>query len=330
MVMKRGFLLFFLLLTTVVRGEILKVRIDGVIDPVTSEFMTTAIREAEKRKVEFLLIELSTPGGLGVSMREIVQGILNSEVPVVCYVHPKGARAASAGFFILLSSDVAVMAPGTNTGTAHPVLPFSSEEKNRTMMEKVTNDALANLRSIVKQRKRNYDLAEKAVLESKGYTAEEALEGNLIDLVAENQDQLLEILEGEEITRFGGEKYKIVTQGQKLTLLEMTLRQEILSTIANPNMAIILGVVGLLGLYLEFSNPGLVVPGVVGGIFFLLSLLGFSLLPISRIGVLLILLALGLAIAEVKIQGFGLFGIGGSVAMFLGLLFLRKEFWSRQ
>lgn len=320
--MKGVFLLFFLLFTSVSRGEILKVRIDGIIDPVTSEFMTAAVREAEERKVEFLLIELSTPGGLGVSMQEIVQNILNSEVPIVCYVQPKGARAASAGFFILLSADVAAMAPGTNTGAAHPVFPFSSEDQNKTMMEKVTNDALANLRSIVKQRERNYELAEKAVLESKSYTAEEALEGKMIDLVAENQAQLLESLEGKEITRFTGEKQKIATQGQQVVLLEMTLRQKILSTIADPNMAMILGVVGLLGLYLEFTNPGLLLPGVIGGICFLLSLLGFSLLPISLIGVLLILLALGLIVAEVKIQGFGLFGIGGIVAMLLGLLFL--------
>jgi membrane-bound serine protease (ClpP class) len=159
-------------------------------------------------------------------------------------------------------------------------------------------------------------------LESKSYTAEEALEGKMIDLVAENQAQLLESLEGKEITRFTGEKQKIATQGQQVVLLEMTLRQKILSTIADPNMAMILGVVGLLGLYLEFTNPGLLLPGVIGGICFLLSLLGFSLLPISLIGVLLILLALGLIVAEVKIQGFGLFGIGGIVAMLLGLLFL--------
>ena len=320
--MKGVFLLFLLLFTSVASGEILKVKIDGVIDPITSEFMTAAVREAEERKVEFLLIELSTPGGLGVSMREIVQDILNSEVTIVCYVQPKGARAASAGFFILLSADVAAMAPGTNTGAAHPVFPFSSEEQNKTMMAKVTNDALANLRAIVKQRKRNYELAEKAVLESKSYTAKEALEGKMIDLVAENQSKLLESLEGKEITRFTGEKRKITTRGQQIVLLEMTLRQKILSTIADPNMAMILGVVGLLGLYLEFSNPGLLLPGVIGGICFLLSLLGFSLLPISLIGVLLILLALGLIVAEVKIQGFGLFGIGGIVAMLLGLLFL--------
>ncbi|MFQ5930637.1 MAG: nodulation protein NfeD [Acidobacteriota bacterium] len=318
--MKRLFPLVFVLVTSTAQSEILKVKIDGIIDPITSEFITGAIGQAGQDKVEFLLIELSTPGGLGVSMQEIIQNILNSEIPVVCFVEPKGARAASAGFFVLLSADVAAMAPGTNTGAAHPIFPFGME--NEKMLEKVTNDALASLRAIVKQRKRNYELAEKGVLESKSYTAREALEGGLIDLISENEEELLKELHGREITRFSGEIQKISTEGQQVKLLEMTVRQKILSTIADPNLALILGVVGLLGLYLEFSSPGLLVPGVVGGICLLLSLLGFSLLPISLVGVLLILLALGLFIAELKVQGFGLFGIGGIVAMTLGLLLL--------
>ena len=320
--MRGIFLLIFFLSISATAGDILKVKIDGVIDPVASEFIFQAVREAEEQEVEFLLIELSTPGGVGIYMQEIVQSILNSEVPTVCYVQPKGARSASAGFFILIAADVAAMAPGTNTGAAHPVFPFSSEEKNKVMMEKVTNDLLANLRSIVKQRGRNYELAEEAVLKSKSYTEVEALEGNLIDLVAENETELLERLEGKVVTRLSGEKYVIKTKGQKVVSLEMSLRQKILSNIANPNMAMILGVIGLLGLYLEFSNPGLFVPGVVGGICFLLSLLGFSLLPISLIGVLLIVLALGLIVAEATIQGFGLFGVGGGISMLFGLLFL--------
>lgn len=318
--MKRLFPLVFVLVTSTAQSEILKVKIDGIIDPITSEFITGAIGQAGQDKVEFLLIELSTPGGLGVSMQEIIQNILNSEIPVVCFVEPKGARAASAGFFVLLSADVAAMAPGTNTGAAHPIFPFGME--NEKMLEKVTNDALASLRAIVKQRKRNYELAEKGVLESKSYTAREALEGGLIDLISENEEELLKELHGREITRFSGEIQKISTEGQQVKLLEMTVRQKILSTIADPNLALILGVVGLLGLYLEFSSPGLLVPGVLGGICLLLSLLGFSLLPISLVGVLLIVLALGLFIAELKVQGFGLFGIGGIVAMTLGLLLL--------
>lgn len=318
--MKRLLPLAVLLFASSARAQILKVEIDGIIDPITSEFITEAVRESEQAEAEFLLIRLATPGGLGVSMQQIIQTILNSKVPVVCYVAPKGARAASAGFFILLSADVAAMAPGTNTGAAHPVFPFGME--NKILLDKVKNDALAGLRSIVKHRKRNYEMAEKGVLESKSYTEQEALDGGLIDLVAGDERQLLEKLEGREITRFTGEKQQLRTRGQSVQLLEMTLRQRILSTIADPNFALILGVVGLLGLYLEFTHPGLILPGVVGGICLLLSFLGFSLLPVNYIAVLLILLALGLFIAEVKIQGFGVLGIGGVISLVLGILFL--------
>ena len=313
-------LLIFLVATPLAQGEILKVRVDGIVDPITAEFITMAVERAEEEEAELLLIHLATPGGLGVSMQEIIQTILNSKIPIVCYVAPQGAHAASAGFFILLSADVAAMAPGTNTGAAHPVFPFGME--NEIMLEKVKNDALANLRAIVKRRQRNYELAEKGVLESKSYTAQEALEGNLIDLIADDEEDLLKKLEGLEITRFSGEKHKILTRDQRVELLEMTVRQKVLSTIADPNFALLLGVIGLLGLYLEFTQPGLIFPGVGGGICFLLSLLGFSLLPVNLIGVLLILLALGLFIAEVVVQGFGVLGTGGSVAMILGILFL--------
>ena len=317
--MKRAFLLL-LLTAGSLHGEILKVQIDGVIDPITSEFITSAVREAEDRDAEFLLISLSTPGGLGISMQEIIQTILNSEVPIVCYVEPQGTHAASAGFFILLSADVAAMAPGTNTGAAHPVFPFGME--NKIMLEKVKNDALANLRAIVEVRNRNYELAEKGVIDSASYTDQEALEGKLIDLVASSQDELLEQLEGREITRFSGETQILRVQSHQVRVLEMSSRQRILSKIADPNFSLVLGVMGALGLYLEFSHPGLILPGVLGAISLLLALLGFSLLPVNLIGVLLIVLALGLFIAEVKIQGFGILGMGGVVSMILGILFL--------
>ena len=318
--MTRGLLLGFWLAASFAHAHILKVEIDGIIDPVTAEFIGEAVEKAAEQEAEVLLIRLATPGGLGMSMQQIIQKILNSEVPVVCYVAPKGARAASAGFFILLSADVAAMAPGTNTGAAHPVFPLGMD--NKIVLEKVKNDALANLRSIVKLRKRNYELAEKGVLEAKSYTEQEALEGELIDLVAADEDELLEMLEGREITRFAGEKQRVHVQGEKVELLEMSRRQRILSTIANPNLALILGVIGLLGLYLEFAHPGLVLPGVVGSISLVLALLGFSLLPINYIAVLLILLALGLFVAEVMVQGFGILGMGGVLSLVLGLLFL--------
>lgn len=303
-----------------VHADILKVEVDGAIDPITSEFIQQAVRTAQQEDAEFLLIRLATPGGLGISMQEIVQTILNSTVPVVCYVAPRGAHAASAGFFILLSADVAAMAPGTNTGSAHPVFPFGME--NEVMMKKVQNDALANLRSIVKQRKRNYEMAEQGVLESKSYTAAESLEGGLIDLMADNESDLLRQLDGREITRFGGETLELRTRGVAVRTLEKSFRQRVLTTIADPNFALILGVIGLLGLYLEFTAPGMIVPGVAGGICLLLSLLGFSLLPVTLIGTLLILLAIGLFIAEATIQGFGVLGIGGIVSMVLGIIFL--------
>ncbi len=318
--MRKALLLVLAFTVSSLNAEILKVGIDGVINPVTAEFIEKAVNQAETQNAEFLLIDLSTPGGLGVSMQQIIQKILNSRVPVVCYVTPKGAHAASAGFFILLSADVAAMAPGTNTGAAHPVLTFGGESK--TMMEKVKNDALANLRSIVNQRQRNYAMAEQAVTESKSYTAEEALKGNLINFVADDQQALLKKLDGFEVTRFTGEKQKLETTGQKVVPLEMTFREKVLSTIADPNIALVLGVLGLLGVYVEFTHPGFFLPGILGAIAVLLALLGFSLLPINIVGVLLILLAIGLFIAEVKVQGFGILGIGGVVAMLFGILML--------
>lgn len=318
--MKKAILLVLLSTLSVAHAEILKVNIDGIIDPITAEFIDEAVKKAEQQRAELLLIDLSTPGGLGISMQQIIQTMLGSSVPIVCYVTPKGTHAASAGFFILLSADVAAMAPGTNTGAAHPVFPFGSGDK--VMLEKIKKDALANLRSIVERRKRNYEMAAKAVEESDSFTAEEALQGGLIDLIAKDEPELLRKLNGRTIRRLTGEAEVLNTTGQQVDVLEMSFRQKLLSQIANPNFALILGLLGLLGLYFEFTHPGMYFPGVLGGICFLLALLGFSLLPVSLIGVLLIILAIGLFIAEVKIQGFGVLGIGGVVAMTLGLLFL--------
>ncbi len=312
--------LFVLLAVFPARAEILKVDIDGPIEPIMAGFIRNSVEEANRSQAEFLLIRLSTPGGLGVSMQDIIQDILNSSVPVVCYVSPKGSHAASAGFFILLASDVAAMAPGTNTGAAHPVFPLGMDDN--VMLQKVTNDALANLRSIVERRHRNYELAEQGVLESKSYTASEALEGDLIDLVAEDEAALLERLEGFEVTRFDGAKQKLTVRGQAVRLLEMSLREQVLSSIANPSLALVLGLIGLIGLYIEFSSPGHVAPGAIGAICLLLALLGFSLLPVNYVGVLLILLAIGLFIAEVFVAGFGVLGIAGVVALVFGMLFL--------
>ncbi len=299
---------------------ILKIEVVGAIDPVQAEFIKGALDHAAEIEAEFLLIRLETPGGLGISMQAILQAILNSKVPVVCYVAPAGSHAASAGFFILLASDVAAMAPGTNTGAAHPVFPFGIDDK--VMLEKVKNDALANLRSIVEQRNRNYELAEKGVVESQSYTAREAKDGALIDLIAEDEADLFEQLEGRSVKRFDGEVRTLNVAGKSVERIEMTFRQRLLSAIGSPNVALLLGVLGLLGLYLEFQAPGLVIPGVTGAVCLVLSLLGFSLLPINYIGVLLLLLGAGLLVAEVLIQGFGFLGMSGGVSIILGLLFL--------
>lgn len=321
--MRRTACLFMLLASlsvSVLQADILKISIDGPIDPVSADFIADAVDKAREQKSELLLVALSTPGGLSASMQQIIKIFLSSEVPIVCFVTPKGTHAASAGFFILLAADVAAMSPGTNTGAAHPVFPFGME--NKVMLEKVRNDALANLRSIVQERKRNYEMAEKAVLESKSFTAQEALDGGLIDLIAQDEGDLLRQLEGRSVARFDGKQQKLETAGKAVNELLPTLRQRILGTVANPDMALILGLIGLLGLYVEFTHPGLIVPGVVGAVCLILSLLGFSLLPISTVGVLLILLSFGLFVAEVKVQGFGILGIGGAVSMLLGILLL--------
>ncbi len=318
--MMRVALLACLLTATPVYGRILSVDVESVIDPITADFLRSAVAQAEEENAEFLLIRLSTPGGLGISMQEIVEVFLNSKVPIVCYVGPSGNRAASAGFFILLAADVAAMMPGTNTGAATPVFPIG--EGNETMLRKVQNDALANLRSIVEKRDRNYELAKKAVEEAASFTETEALEGKLIDLVVDSEADLLAKLDGFEVARFNGNVQKLATRDVPVAVIEMTFRQKVLSMLANPNLALILGMMGLVGLYLEFTNPGLIFPGVAGAISLLLALLGFSLIPINAIGVLLILLSLGLFIAEIKVQGFGILGIGGIVALLLGLLIL--------
>ena len=285
------------------------------------------IARANAEHAQFVLLRLQTPGGLGTSMEEMISAMLNSSIPVVAYVSPSGSSAASAGFFILMASDVAVMAPGTNTGAAHPLLeiagfPIEGGEAGKTLTEKITSNATAYLRSITSKRHRNVAEAEKAVVESKSFTDSEALDNHLIDFVARDEDELLRELQGYKVQMFSGKSVTLSPQGQAVVSYEMTAREKFLGTISEPNLALILGVLGLILLYVEFSHPGMVAPGVIGGISFLLSILGFSFLPVNYVGVLLILLAVGLFIAEVKVQGFGVLGLGGVVAMVIGMLIL--------
>lgn len=304
-----------------------RVDINGAIDPITSEFLVRSIDRAEAEKAGFILVRLNTPGGFASSMEDIISRMLASKVPVIVYVAPGGAKAASAGFFILLAADVAVMAPGTNTGAAHPLMaiggfPIDGGEAGKTLTEKVTSNAKAFLRSIASKRNRNIEEAEKGVVESKSFTDNEALEKHLVDFVARDEAELLQRLEGYKVRMFSGEEKALRTLGEPISDYEMTTREKFLSLISQPNLALLLGVAGLILLYFEFSNPGFVAPGVIGGICVLLSILGFSFLPINYVGVLLILLAIGLFIAEVKVQGFGILGFGGVVSMVIGTLIL--------
>ncbi len=319
--------LFGALVPRPAEAVIARIDLNGAIDPITAEFVVKSIDRAEAESAEFLLIRLQTPGGFGMSMEEIISRMLNSKVPVVVYVTPSGAKAASAGFFVLLAADVAVMAPGTNTGAAHPLMaiggfPVDGGEAAKTLTQKITSNATAFLRSIASKRNRNVAEAEKGVTESKSFTDAEALEKNLIDMVAKDETELLRRLDGYKVHMFSGRERTLRVRDQAVADYEMTTRQKFLSTISQPNLALLLGLAGLILLYFEFSNPGFVAPGVIGAICLLLSILGFSFLPINYVGALLILLAIGLFVAEVKVQGFGILGLGGVVSMVIGMLIL--------
>jgi membrane-bound serine protease (ClpP class) len=300
-----------------------KIIIDAPIHPVTSEYIQNAIAKAEKDNAPLLIMELNTPGGLDSSMREIIERILGSEVPIAAYVSPNGARAASAGFFISVACDLFVMAPGTNTGAAHPVgVSITGQQMDETMSDKVTNDAVSYIKSIAGKRGRNTKMAEDAVRISSSYTETEALEGKLIDLIAQDVADIVDFFDGKTIERFDGKEQKLELRGEQVIELPMSARQKFLLTISNPNLAYILLMLGLLGLYFEFSNPGAILPGVLGGICLLLAIFSFQILPINYVGLILILLAIGLFILEIKIQSYGILSVGGIIAMVIGSIML--------
>jgi len=269
--------------------RVIEVDVDSIVHPVTVEIVSRAFEQAQQQHYDLVLIRLNTPGGLMDAMRETIQKIVASPVPVVTYVAPSGGRAASAGFFLLEAGDVAAMAPGTNTGAAHPVL--IGTEMDPIMKQKVENDAAASLRSLTAKRGRNSDLAQKAVLESKSFTEKEALENHLIELIAASEQDLIRQLDGREITRFDGRKETLHLRGFELVHYEKNLRQRVLSAISNPNIALIILVLGALGIYAEFSSPGLIFPGVAGAILVLLGLSALSMLPINWLGAALLILA---------------------------------------
>ncbi len=300
--------------------RVVAVDLDGIIHPVTVEIVTHALEQARRDGADALLVRLNTPGGLMDAMRDTIEKIVASPIPVITYVTPSGGRAASAGFFILLSGDVAAMAPGTNTGAASPVL--LAGEMDAVMRKKVENDAAALLRSLTAKRGRNSAMAEQAVLESKSFTDKEALDGHLTDLIAPDEQELFRSLSGREITRFDGRKQMLQLAGATVADYQLNWREQLVKSLSDPNIALVMLVLGALGIYVEFSSPGLIVPGVGGAILVLLGLTALSVLPINWIGAALLLLAVALFILEAKFASHGILGVGGAIAMMLGAMML--------
>jgi membrane-bound serine protease (ClpP class) len=301
-------------------AEVFRLDIDNVVHPVTAEIVADAVDQARTRGSAALLIRLNTPGGLMAATQDVVEKLIASPAPVITWVAPSGAHAASAGFFLLLAGDVSAMAPGTHTGAASPVM--LGRELDPVLRRKVESDAGAWLRSIAARRGRNAALAEKAVSEAKSFTEQESLEANLINLIAKDESELFSRLDGTVITRFNGTKQTLTLKDAKVYVYQLSLRQKLLKAVSDPNIALIVLLLGALGLYVEFSTPGLIVPGVAGAILLLLGLTAMALLPINWLGVSLIILALALFVLEAKFTSFGILGAGGAAAMILGALFL--------
>jgi membrane-bound serine protease (ClpP class) len=322
------YLILWLFANTVILGKV-----EGVIGPITANYVHRVIKEAEERNAEALVLLLDTPGGLDEAMREIVKDELNSSVPIIVYVHPSGARDASAGVFLTYAAHIAAMTPGTNIGAAHPVSispkgpeGIGSEKDKKTnneniMMEKVTEDAAAYLRGIAKKRNRNIEWAEKAVRESVSATSEEALKLKIIDLIASSVDELLEKIHGRKVDLPGGSK-KLDTKNATKKSIPMSLREEFLKLISNPNIAYILFIVGFYGLIFEITHPGAVIPGLLGALSLILAFYAFQTLPINYTGVALIILGIAMFIMEVLTPTYGPLTIGGVISMSIGSMML--------
>ena len=306
---------------------IVELRLDGEVEPILATYIDEGIADATKRNASLILITMDTPGGLSDSMKDIIQHILNSPIPVAVYVSPTGSRGASAGFFILLSADIAAMAPATHTGAASPLIgvgayPVAIDE---TLRRKITNDATAFLRSFADKRGRNPSLAETAVTDARAFTEKEALDGKLIDLIANSEEDLLRQLDGRQITRFDGSKIKLALANPVRVPFQLSARQKFLARIVEPDIFFILLILGVLGLYTEFTHPGVVAPGVIGGICLVLALYAMHILPVNLAGVFLIVLALALFILEAKFTSHGVLAAGGIVSMLLGAMFLIRS-----
>jgi membrane-bound serine protease (ClpP class) len=298
-----------------------KLVLSDTIQPITAAELDRALAIAAKDGAQALLVELDTPGGLLDSTRTMAGAILSSRVPVIMFVSPEGARAGSAGFFLLESADIAAMAPGTNAGAAHPVLEFGGQA-DATMNQKIENDAEAFLRSYVTRRNRNAEAAEAAVHSSHSYTSQEALDQHLIDLIANSDNELLAALNGRAITRMDGSKLTLHLAGARIQVLKPSMRDELLGWLVNPNIALLFLVGGALLIYLEFNTPGTIVPGALGTLMVLLAVFALNLLPIRYTAVMLLVAALALLLLEAKFGGHGALAIAGIVCLAFGTLTL--------
>jgi membrane-bound serine protease (ClpP class) len=305
-------------------AQILKITVDDTIQPISQEYIARAIDEAHRSNAQAVLIEMNTPGGLVSSTREIIEKITKSPVPVIVYVTPTGGHAGSAGIFILESADVAAMAPGTAAGAAHPVSfigPVQVKEDDE-MKRKVENDAAALMRSVTSKRGRNIEAAESAVLESKSFTEQEALAQHLIDYVASSPDDLFRQMQGKTFKRFDGQSDALTLSGQAIVPFNMTVKERVLDTLMEPDVAFLLLVIGALALYIEFNHPGAVIPGTVGVVFILLAVFALNLLPTRFAALGLMLGAFALFAAEAKFTTHGVLTVGGIVLLTLGGLLL--------
>jgi membrane-bound serine protease (ClpP class) len=306
---------------------VLELNLDREVEPVLATYIDEGLADAARRQAALVLITMDTPGGLSDSMTDIVHHILDSPVPVVVFVSPTGARGASAGFFILLSADIAAMAPGTHTGASTPILlPGGfSMPIDEVLRKKINNDATAFLRSFTEKRDRNPKLAETAVTDARAFTEQEALDGHLIDLIARDNNDLLKQLNGRDIKRFDGKSQKLALDNYALGEFHLSTRQKFLARIVEPDIFFLLLIAGVMGLYTEFTHPGVIAPGVIGGICAVLALYAMHLLPVNFAGVLLIFLAFALFILEAKFTSHGVLLIGGIVSLFLGAMFLIRS-----
>ena len=294
--------------------------VEGIINPATAKFIIESIDQAVKEGGQCLIIELDTPGGLMDSMRNIVKKILTSPIPIIVYVGPSGARAASAGVFITMSAHIAVMAPSTHIGAAHPV-SLGEGKESKTMSEKIVNDTVSYIKTIAQTRGKNMDWAEKAVRKSVSITEDEALKLNVIDLISPDIQDLLAKIDG-RVVKFDGVTRTLLTKGIQPRSIQMSWRYRLLDIISNPTIAYILLMLGIYGIFFELSNPGAILPGVVGGIFLILAFYALQMLPINFAGLALILFAIILFIAEIKVVSHGLLSVGGVISLLLGSLML--------